>query len=126
VGNVFQFAVWVPLVGRTLSAALQASGHPMQETVGTTVAGIVVGFMAAILAIWLYAAIRPRYGAGPGTAALAGVAGGLLMGVFPDVFWGFSLRLIPARVWVGDAAFTLVVFVIATVLGAWVYKEETP
>ena len=126
VGIVFQFAVWVPLVGHSLSATLQALGHPMQETVGATVIMVVWIFLLGILAIWLYAAIRPRYGAGPGTAALAGVAAGLMLGVFPDIAWGLFLRLIPARVWVGDAVFTLVVCVVATVLGAWVYKEETP
>jgi hypothetical protein len=98
----------------------------MQETIGTTVLGVVLGFVVGILAIWLYAAIRPRYGAGPGTAVLAGVAAGLLYGVFPDIGWGLTLRLIPARVWVGDAVFTLVAMVIATLLGAWVYKEQAP
>jgi hypothetical protein len=124
VGIVFQFAVWVPLVGHSLSAALVALGHPMQETVGTTVVMIVLIFLVGILAIWLYAAIRPRYGAGPGTAALAGAVVGLLMGVFPDIAWGLFLRLIPARVWVMDAVLSLVVIVIATLLGAWVYKEQ--
>ena len=123
VANVLQFAVWVPLVGRSLNAALETLGHPMQETVGTTVLMVVLIFVAGILAIWLYAAIRPRYGAGPGTAALAGIAAGLLMGVFPDIAWGLFLRLIPASVWVMDAVFSLVVIVIATLLGAWVYKE---
>jgi drug/metabolite transporter (DMT)-like permease len=126
VANVLQFAVWVPLVGRSLNAALETLGHPMQETVGTTVLMVVLIFVAGILAIWLYAAIRPRYGAGPGTAALAGIAAGLLMGVFPDIAWGLMLRLIPARVWVMDAVFSLVVIVIATMLGAWVYKEQAP
>jgi hypothetical protein len=126
VGNVLFFAVWEPLVGRSLSAALLALGHPMQETVGATVLMVVVSFLMGIVAIWLYAAIRPRYGAGPGTAALAGLAAGLLMGVFPDTAWGLLLRLIPASVWVADAVFSLVVMVIATVLGAWVYKEQAP
>ena len=126
VGNVLWFATWRPLVGPSLKAALVALGRPMQETIGTTVLGVVLGFVVGILAIWLYAAIRPRYGAGPGTAVLAGVAAGLLYGVFPDIGWGLTLRLIPARVWVGDAVFTLVAMVIATLLGAWVYKEQAP
>jgi len=122
--NVLWFAVWGPLAGRTLTAALLTLGHPMQETVSITVLMVVLGFVSGIVAIWLYAAIRPRYGAGPGTAALAGVAAGLLAGVLPDIGWGLTLRLIPVSVWVGDAVFTLVVTVIATLLGAWVYKEE--
>jgi uncharacterized membrane protein len=126
VGNIFEFAVWVPLVGRSLSATLQALGHPMQETVATTVLIVVLIFVMGILAIWLYAAIRPRYGAGPGTAALAGAAAGVFMAVVPDLAWGLTLRLIPATVWVEDAVVGLVALVVMTVLGAWVYKEETP
>jgi ABC-type antimicrobial peptide transport system permease subunit len=98
----------------------------MQESIGITVLMVLLGFLMGILGIWFYAAIRPRYGAGPGTAVLAGVAVGLLMGVFPDIAWGLLLRLIPAKVWVGDAVFSVVAMVIATLLGAWVYKEETP
>ena len=124
--NVLWFATWRPLVGRSLSAALLALGHPMQETLGVTVLMVVLIFLVGILLIWLYAAIRPRYGAGPGTAALTGVAAGFLFGVFPDVAWGLLLRLIPARVWVMDAVFTLVAMVVATLLGAWVYKEQAP
>jgi LytS/YehU family sensor histidine kinase len=96
----------------------------MHETVTANVLVAVLGFLVMILVIWLYAAIRPRYGAGPGTAALVGVAAGLLFGVFPDIGWGLTLRLIPARVWAADAVSALVAVVIATVLGAWVYKEQ--
>jgi hypothetical protein len=124
--NVFYFAVYGLVVGRSLSATLQAVGQPMQATVGTTVVMVVASLLGGIVIIWLYAAIRPRYGPGPGTAALAGVAAGLLAGVLPDIGWGLMLRLIPARVWVGDAVFTLVVSVIASLLGAWIYKEQAP
>jgi hypothetical protein len=48
------------------------------------------------------------------------------MGVLPDIAWGVLLRLIPARVWVADALSSLVAMVIATLLGAWVYKEQAP
>jgi MFS family permease len=125
VGNVLWFAAWGLFLKPNLSAALLASGHPMQETVGATVLIVVLGFLMGILEIWLYAAIRPRYGAGPGTAVLAGVAAGLMMGVFPNI-WGFTVGLIPAGACVAGAVVTLVVAVVATVLGAWVYKEETP
>jgi hypothetical protein len=124
--NVLGFGAWWLFVRPGLIAALKDLKQPMQGSAGTTVLMIVLGFLTGILVIWLYAAIRPRYGAGPGTAALAGVAGGLLMGVFPDIGWGLTLTLIPARVWVLDAVTGLVVTVIATVVGAWVYKEETP
>jgi hypothetical protein len=123
--NVLSFAAWGLFVRRGLSAALEALGHPLKETVGTTVLWVVLGFLLGILFIWLYAAIRPRYGAGPGTAALAGLAAGVLL-VIPNIAWGSMLRAIPARVWAIDAADTLVIAIVATLLGAWVYKEEGP
>ena len=126
VGNVLWFAAWGLFLKGGLSATLLALGHPLQETAGGTVLMVVLNFVAMILVIWLYAAIRPRYGAGPGTAALAGVAAGLLLGVFPDIGWGMTLRLIPAGAWVKDAVVTLVIIVISTVVGAWVYKEQAP
>jgi len=124
VGNALWFAAWGLLIRPSLSAALEALGRPLQETVTAAVLMVVFNFVVMILVIWLYAAIRPRYGAGPGTAALAGVAAGLLLGVFPDIGWGLTLRLIPARVWAADAVVSLVVIVIATLLGAWAYKEQ--
>jgi len=124
--NLLWYAGWVLLVRPALGDALQAVGRPLQESVRGTVAMVVLSFLIGIVAIWLYAAIRPRFGAGPGTAAMAGVAAGLLLGVFPDIGWGLSLRLIPASVWATDSVTTLVVVVIGTILGAWFYKEQAP
>ena len=124
--NVLQFAAWALFVRPGLSAALEALGRPLQESAGTNVLWGVWGFVVGILLIWLYAAIRPRYGAGPRTAAVAGIAAGLLLGLIPDIAWGSMLRLIPARVWAIDAVDTLVIAVVATLLGAWVYKEQAP
>ena len=67
----------------------------MQETLGVTVLMVVLIFLVGILLIWLYAAIRPRYGAGPGTAVLAGVAAALLLRIPPDIGWGRRALLFP-------------------------------
>ena len=124
VGNLLGFAGWGLFTRPSLSVALEALGRPLQETVGGTVLAVVLGFLVMILAIWLYAAIRPRCGAGPRTALMAGVAAGLLFAVFPDIGWGLTLRFLPARVWLTDAVVSLVVIVVATLLGAYFYKEQ--
>jgi hypothetical protein len=124
--DVLVFAAWKPLLLPGLSAALLALGRPLQVAVGADVLLVVLNFLGGILVIWLYAAIRPRYGAGPRTALVAGVAAGLLAGVIPDIGWGLTLTLIPGRVWATDAVFTLVAVVMAALLGAWVYKEQAP
>ncbi len=122
--NVLWFGAWALFVRRGWSAALEAVGRPLPETVGTTLLMTVLGFLLGFLVVWLYAAIRPRYGAGPRTAVVAGVAAWLFLGLIPDLALGSMLRLIPARLWAIDVVETLVVTVVATLLGAWVYKEE--
>jgi len=121
--NLLFYAGWVLLVRRVVSDALQAVGRPLEESVGGTVIMVVLSFLIGIVAIWLYAAIRPRFGPGLGTATMAGVAAGILCGVLPDIGWGSTLRLIPTTVWVTDAVTSLVVVVIGTILGAWLYQE---
>ena len=124
--NVLWYATWTLLVRPPLSDALQAVGRPLQESVTMAVVMVVLGFLYGIVAISLYAAIRPRFGPGPATATMAGVAAGLLGAVFPDIGWGSTITLIPATIWATDAIATLAIVVIATIVGAWVYKEQAP
>ena len=123
--NVLQFAASALLVRPSLSATLKALGFSLKETPGTMALWAVLYFLLGILFVWLYASIRPRYGAGPKTAVVAGVAAGVLL-LIPDVGWGSILGQIPARVWTIDAGSNLVIAVVATLLGAWVYKEQAP
>ena len=76
----------------------------------------------ALVGVWLYAAIRPRYGAGPRTGVIAAVATWALvipialLGLIPSGFFGRKFALL----WSIDG---LVVMVIAIVIGAWLYRE---
>lgn len=121
--KILSYASWTLLVRTTLTEALQAVGRPLQESATMSVVMIVMGFLVGIIVIWLYAAMRPRFGPGPGTATMVGVAVGILLGVFPDIGWGMSLPVIPATVFSTDALATLVTVVIGTLIGAWFYKE---
>ncbi len=123
VANVLGFAAYRLLLGQRWSAALEELGEPFEQTVGLLVLAVVLYFVIGILAVWLYAAIRPRYGAGPGTAIIAGLACWLLSGLVPVVSWG-STGLFPASLLTLDVLVYLVVLVVATLLGAWIYKEQ--
>jgi hypothetical protein len=80
------------------------------------------GFLTGIAMVWLYAAIRPRFGVGPKTAVLAGAAMWFmnygLGGSFPVVAHWVPLGLATVTTLIG-----LVEAVIAAVAGAWIYKE---
>ena len=76
-----------------------------------------------ILSVWLYSAIRPRYGAGVKTAVIAGVFIWVVRELFPDIEFG-SWGLYPANLVVADGATTLVTCIVGTIIGAWIYKEH--
>lgn len=120
--NIGEFVLNEPILGERWVGAMEALN---QTPVGGGAIAIfvVMGFLLGIAAIWLYASIRPRFGAGPKTAVCAGLfvwffvylyvnVGMIAMGLFP------TSLLIIATVW------GLFEVPIATVAGAWIYKEE--
>lgn len=80
-----------------------------------------VNFAMGIWAMWLYAAIRPRFGPGPKTAARAGFAW-WAMYCLAKANWGPFGLVEPKTLMVLMAA-TLPALIVATVLGAWPYEE---
>lgn len=64
--NIFEFVLNGVVLAKDMEAATRALGR---EIGGSQLAMFVVwGFLVGIFAIWLYAAIRPRYGVGWKTA----------------------------------------------------------
>lgn len=121
--NVFESVLNGVVLAKDMDAAVSALGRHLG---GSQIAMFIVwGFLVGIFAIWLYAAIRPRYGAGPKTALCAGAAvwglGYLLSSVTP-----LALNLFPARLLGIGLAVGLVEALVGTVAGAWLYREETP
>ena len=119
--NISEWLLHDVVMKEQFRASLQALGKTPMESGSVILWWVIWSFILGITAVWIYAAIRPRYGAGAGTAARAGVAVWVLscllfaiamtnLGLFP---------LMPlAIVWslVGD--------IVATVAGAWLYKEN--
>lgn len=102
--------------------AMKALGKP--EISGSAIALFnVMGLGFGIFTVWLYAAIRPRFGAGPKTALGAGLAtwvvGYALPSVAPAVMHLYSERLVAIGLVVG-----LVEILVGTLAGAYLYKED--
>lgn len=81
----------------------------------------IVNLIGGIWAMWLYAAIRPRYGAGAKTAVWVGGSWWIITSL-ADASWG-SFGFVPVKALVPLMAITLPEFVVAAVVGAWLYKE---
>jgi hypothetical protein len=82
---------------------------------------LAVNLAGGIWTIWLYAAIRPRYGAGAKTAAVAGFSWWVVSSL-ADATWG-SFRLVPIKALLPLSAVSLPEMIVAALIGAWLYKE---
>ena len=84
---------------------------------------VILGFVMGIAMVWLHAAIRPRFGADIKTAVIAGIFGWIAIWV---IGFGSSLieGLYPTNVVVISIIWGLFEAPIATVAGAYLYKEE--
>ena len=80
---------------------------------------LVLGFIS----VWLYAAIRPRFGPGPRTAVYAALLVWLLVWVVPTVYNSLA-PIFPTGLMMTATVFALFELPIATVAGAWLYREE--
>ena len=83
-------------------------------------ADIIRDFLLGVVLVWWYAAIRPRFNAGPKTALIAGTGVWLTIEIaFLSVGLGLSSMASFAR----NSIVPLITVNIASVAGAWVYRE---
>ena len=102
-----------------------ARAHNMDPAAMTSpaVAGtwIVVDFLFGILLVWTYAAMRPRLGAGPKTAILAGL---VIYASATLVVFGFTMMgMLTMTLFVKGSIAAIVSTLAASVAGASIYKE---
>ena len=120
--NILNFAALAIYLKNLWNPALEAVNPAFQETTAFQAFWVIFHFVSGILAVWLYSAIRPRYGAGPKTALIAGLAVWILQGLSFGVISG-SFGLFPSKVLVIDAITILVTIILSTLAGTWIYKE---
>ena len=83
----------------------------------------IMGFITGILLVWLYAAIRSRYGAGPKTALMVALTIWVIGYALPAI-GQVGLGLLPAQLVATGAGLGLIEVILAALAGASVYKEE--
>ncbi len=97
-------------------------GHPTFSSsmwIGFDLLGIVTG----IVAVWLYAAIRPRFGAGVKTAVRAGVIVWILESLVPNASFMYVGGLFSKHLTLYTTLGGFVEIVVGTIVGAWLYRE---
>jgi hypothetical protein len=83
---------------------------------------IVLGFVGGLATVWLYAAMRPRFGPGPST----GVITGLVVWFFVYFYGGvalYAMGMFPARTMAISLGWGLGESIIAALAGSALYAE---
>jgi len=111
VANVLGYLVDGVILAPQWTAAMKVLGKG-DFTTNQIIAFNVIGLAYGVFAVWLYAAIRPRYGAGPKTGILLPNAG--LMGV---------TGLFPSDLTTMSTLAGVVEWTAAVLAGAALYKE---
>lgn len=105
--------------------AWQDAGHmPLALPHGeAVVVWIIVSLITGLTGVWIYAGIRPRYGAGAKTALIAGLMV-WLVGALVGALAEYALGNAPHSTVVVGAIGYLIADLIAIVAGAYFYQEE--
>jgi hypothetical protein len=120
--NIVEYVVNGRMLSADWAAAMSALGRPAFSG-GAAALFIVVGFLVGIGMVWLYAAIRPRYGPGPRTAICAGL-GAWFLAVLVNMIGVYPLHLWPTRLLAIGTVVSFFEYAVAGLAGGWVYKES--
>ena len=107
------FKAWAASMGNLI--------HPMSMS-GAMVLWVIMDLIQGFGAVWIYAAIRPRFGAGPQTALFAGLVLWLVskLAVALDLI---ALGVLPHDIIHGQLIGGFIGILLATLVGGWLYKE---
>lgn len=119
--NISEFVLNTFVIGQDMDAAMKAMNRPPMDN-SMILWFVVLGFLLGIATVWLYAAIRPRFGPGVSTAMCAASAVWFLAYAYPTAFM-MVMHLFPRRAMAIGLVWGLVEIIVAGVAGAWAYTE---
>ena len=120
--NVIDTVLYGVVLKDQMAAAMTAMNKPAMSNAQIPWF-VFLDFVFGVFLVWAYAAMRPRFGAGPGTAAKVGVAVWFAAGLMPTLFMWPS-EIPPHNIAIIGTIASLISAPLATVVGAKFYTEE--
>src|SRR5256886_3087979 len=121
--NAFGYVYYGVVMKSDMAAAMQALGKQPQAIDALVPWFIFLDFIYGIGLLWVYAAIRPRFGAGPKTGVIAGVAVWFFIALLHNLGEA-PMGLYPQRMYVTGTIVALVQYALAGPIGAYLYRSE--
>jgi hypothetical protein len=100
---------------------MRRCGFPKPGT-NFVVIAVIITFVLGIVIVLGYAAIRPRFGPGPKTAIIAGLFAWFGVVVYNQIII-LGLGIEPINMFALVLVWEVVEYLLATMVGAWLYKE---
>jgi hypothetical protein len=122
VSDILGYLVDGRLLAPQWAAGMTRLGHT-EFTTNQLIGYNLLGLACGIALIWIYAAIRPRFGAGVKTAVLAGLAVWFVGVLIPNLSFMWVSHLFLHRLTELTTLAGLVEIVVAAIVGAALYQE---
>jgi hypothetical protein len=122
VASILGYLVDGVILAPQWTAAMKVLGKG-DFTTNQIVAFNLIALAYGVFAVWLYAAIRPRYGAGPKTALCAGLAVWVAGVLLPNAGFMGATGLFPSDLTIMTTLAGAVEWSAAILAGASLYKE---
>lgn len=122
VGDIVESVLDAVWLGPHWDAAMRVLGKP-GITTGQIVHYNLVGLIIGLTSVWIYAAIRPRFGAGAKAAFYAGCATWVLASLVPILFFMVIPYLYPHHLALYAVITDFLASILGTIAGAALYKE---
>ncbi|HXM38582.1 MAG TPA: hypothetical protein VN908_07990 [Gemmatimonadales bacterium] len=119
--NVVDFVLYGVVLKDQMAAAMTAIGK-QPVAMAQIKWFVLLDFVAGMFLVWMYAAVRPRFGPGPATAVKAGLAVWFVAGLLNTLFM-WPMGLMPQNIMITTVVVMLVEFPLAAVIGAKFYTE---
>lgn len=122
--NLIDFVSYTYLLGAHMARALDAVNPALNAAMSTGRAmatSIVIDFLLGIALVWLYAAMRPRYGPGPRNALMSAFFVWLISSFAYSMF--HTMGMMSTRLWLAVACVALVNMSVGALVGGKLYSE---
>jgi len=121
--NLLDFSINVLWWGQDWTEATKARNlDPAALQCATATGWIIVDFLSGLFVVWLYAAIRPRYGKGVKTALIAGAAMWFITHLIAASY--FFMGFAPLSLMIKTGTAEILSALLPAYVGAWLYKEK--
>jgi len=119
--NCSEFVLNTFVIRTDMEAAMKAMNLPAMDP-SQIPFFILFGFFLGIVTVWVYAAIRPRFGPGVQTAVCAALLVWFLAYLYPTLFF-LVMHVFPANALIISVVWGLGEVLIGGIAGAWAYTE---